>query len=143
LRLGVVEREAEASAHDTAVHHMQHPGFKLMARYTLHNTKPSRARVDMREVAQRKGGGVGKVSDANAAWGRIHVRGTPLASCGALASQAHHSSVASNDHETSPRTRREGGEKARKRCVAPARHLQGHADDTKTGQAGDSNTSAT
>jgi hypothetical protein len=65
LRLGVAERETEASAHDTAIHHMQHPSFKLMARYTLHNTNPSRARVDMREASQRKGSGVGKVSDAN------------------------------------------------------------------------------
>jgi hypothetical protein len=64
LRLGVAEREAEASAHDTAVHHMRLPGFKHMSRYTLHNTKPSRARADMRKAAQREGSGVGKISDA-------------------------------------------------------------------------------
>jgi hypothetical protein len=65
LRLGVAERDGEASAHDTAVHHVRHPGFKHMARYTLHSTKPSRARADMREAAQREGSGVGKISDAN------------------------------------------------------------------------------
>jgi hypothetical protein len=65
LRLGVVEHETEASAHDTAVHHVQHLGFKLMARYTLHCTKPSGARADMRVAAQREGSGAGKVSDAN------------------------------------------------------------------------------
>jgi hypothetical protein len=62
---GVAEREAEASSHDMVVHHVRHPGFKHMARYTLHCTKPSRARADMHEVAQREGSGVGKVSDAN------------------------------------------------------------------------------
>jgi hypothetical protein len=65
LQLGVAEREAEASAHDTTVHHMRHPGFKHMARYTSHSTKPSRARADTREAAQREGSGVVKASDAN------------------------------------------------------------------------------
>jgi hypothetical protein len=64
LRLGVAERQAEASAHDTAVHHVRHPGFKHMAWYTLHSMKPSRARADMRKVAQREGSG-GKASDAD------------------------------------------------------------------------------
>jgi hypothetical protein len=63
LRLGVAEREAEASAHNTAVHHVRHPGFKHMARYTLHSTKQSRARADMREAAKREGKGVEKVGD--------------------------------------------------------------------------------
>jgi hypothetical protein len=36
-----------------------------MARYTLHNTKPSGAREVMREVAKREDKGVEKVSDAN------------------------------------------------------------------------------
>jgi hypothetical protein len=40
----------------------------------------------MRIAAQNDGSGGVKVSDANAAWGRIHVGGTPLASCGAPAS---------------------------------------------------------
>jgi hypothetical protein len=40
-----------ASAHDTAVHHVRLPGFKHMARYTLHYTKPSGARAYMREAA--------------------------------------------------------------------------------------------
>jgi hypothetical protein len=39
------------------------PGFKHMARYTLHCTKPSGARADMREAAKREGKGVEKVSD--------------------------------------------------------------------------------
>jgi hypothetical protein len=65
LQLGVAEREAEASAHDTAVHHVRHPGFKHMARYTLHNTKPCRAREDIRNAAQREGSGVRKVSHVN------------------------------------------------------------------------------
>jgi hypothetical protein len=34
-----------------------------MARYTLHSTKQSRARADMREAAKRKGKGVEKVDD--------------------------------------------------------------------------------
>jgi hypothetical protein len=63
LRLGVAEREAEASAHDTAVHHVRLPGFKHMARYTLHYTKPSGARADMREAAKREGKGVEKVGN--------------------------------------------------------------------------------
>jgi hypothetical protein len=67
-RFGVAEREAEASAHDTAVHHVWHPSFKHMARYTLHNMKPSKVRADMHEAAQREGSGVGKVSDANMGW---------------------------------------------------------------------------
>jgi hypothetical protein len=58
LQLGVAEREAEASAHDTAVHHVRYPGFKHMARYTFHSTKQSRARADMREAAKREGKGV-------------------------------------------------------------------------------------
>jgi hypothetical protein len=62
---GVAKREAEASVHDTIVHHVRHPVFKHMAWYTLHCTKLSKARADMREVAQREGSGVGKVSDAN------------------------------------------------------------------------------
>jgi hypothetical protein len=62
LRLGVAECEAEASAHDTAVHHVRHPGFKHIARYTLHSMKPSRARADMREASQREGSGVVKAS---------------------------------------------------------------------------------
>jgi hypothetical protein len=42
---------------------MQLPGFKHMARYTLHYTKPSGARADMREAAKREGKGVEKVGD--------------------------------------------------------------------------------
>jgi hypothetical protein len=34
-----------------------------MARYTLHYTNPSGARVDMREAAKREGKGVEKVGD--------------------------------------------------------------------------------
>jgi hypothetical protein len=34
-----------------------------MAQYMLHCTKPSGARVDMREAAKREGKGVEKVSD--------------------------------------------------------------------------------
>jgi hypothetical protein len=34
-----------------------------MARYTLHNTKPSGARADMRGAAKREGIGVEKVGD--------------------------------------------------------------------------------
>jgi hypothetical protein len=59
----VDEREAEASAHDTAVHHVRLPGFKHMARYMLHCTKPSGARADMREAAKREGKGVEKVGE--------------------------------------------------------------------------------
>jgi hypothetical protein len=68
LRPGVAEREAEASAHDTAVHHVRLPGFKHMARYTLHYTKPSGARTDMHEAAKREGKGVEKVSDEKMGW---------------------------------------------------------------------------
>jgi hypothetical protein len=32
-------------------------------------------------------------------WGRILVRGTPMVSCGALASQTHISTVAGSSHE--------------------------------------------
>jgi hypothetical protein len=60
---GVAEREAEASVHDTAVHHMRLPGFKHMARYMLHCMKRSGVRADMREAAKREGKGVEKVSD--------------------------------------------------------------------------------
>jgi hypothetical protein len=63
LQLGVAIREAVASAHVTAVHHVRHPGFKDMARYTLHSTKPSGARADMRGAAKREGKGVEKVGD--------------------------------------------------------------------------------
>jgi hypothetical protein len=63
LQLGVAEHEAEASAHDTAVHHVRHPAYKHMARYTLHNTKPSGARADMRGAPKREGKGVEKVGD--------------------------------------------------------------------------------
>jgi hypothetical protein len=63
LLLGVAEREAEASVHDTAVHHVRHPGFKHMARYTLHSTKPSGASADMRKAVERGGKGVEKVGD--------------------------------------------------------------------------------
>jgi hypothetical protein len=63
LRLGVAEREAEASAHDTAVHHVRLPGFKHLARYTLHYTKPSGVRANMREAAKREGRGVDKIGD--------------------------------------------------------------------------------
>jgi hypothetical protein len=63
LQLGVAEREAEASTHDTAVHHVRLPAFKHMARYTLYYTKPSGARADMREAAKREGKGVEKVGD--------------------------------------------------------------------------------
>jgi hypothetical protein len=34
-----------------------------MARYTLHSTKHSRARADMREAAKREGKGVEKVDN--------------------------------------------------------------------------------
>jgi hypothetical protein len=34
-----------------------------MARYTLHSTKQSRARADMREASKREGKGVEKVDD--------------------------------------------------------------------------------
>jgi hypothetical protein len=34
-----------------------------MAQYTLHYTKPSGARADMREVAKREGKGIEKVGD--------------------------------------------------------------------------------
>jgi hypothetical protein len=84
----------------------------------------------MRGAAQRDGSGGVKVSDVNAAWGRIHVCGTPLASCGAPMSQTNNSLVASNDHKTTPRTRREGGDKARKKMhgsgEAPARTRPRH-----------------
>jgi hypothetical protein len=63
LQLGVAVREAVASAHVTAIHHGRHPGFKHTTRYTLHSTKPSRARVDMREAAKREGKGVEEVGD--------------------------------------------------------------------------------
>jgi hypothetical protein len=65
---GVAEREAEASAHDTVVHHVRFPGFQHMARYTLHCTKPSGARADMREAAKREDKGVEKVSDEKMGW---------------------------------------------------------------------------
>jgi hypothetical protein len=38
LRLGIAVREAEASAHDTAIHHVPHSGFKHTAQCMLHNT---------------------------------------------------------------------------------------------------------
>jgi hypothetical protein len=97
LRPGVAEREAEAFAHDTAIHHVRHPGFKHMARYTLHYMKPSRARADMREAAQREGSGVGKISDAN-----VGVRFSSAARqwLGRVsASQTHISIVAGSGHE--------------------------------------------
>jgi hypothetical protein len=63
LQLRVAEREVEASAHDTAVHHVRLPCFKHMARYTLHYTMPSGARADMREATKTEGKGVEKVGD--------------------------------------------------------------------------------
>jgi hypothetical protein len=59
----------------------------------------------MRGEAQSDGSGGVKVRDANTAWGRIYVCGTPLASCRAPAPQIHNSLVESNDHETMPGTR--------------------------------------
>jgi hypothetical protein len=46
-----------------AVHHVRHPGFKHMARYTVHSMKQSRVRAVMREAAKREGKGVEKVGD--------------------------------------------------------------------------------
>jgi hypothetical protein len=39
LQHGVTVREAEASAHGTAVHHARHPNYKHMAWHALRNTK--------------------------------------------------------------------------------------------------------
>jgi hypothetical protein len=46
--------EAEASAHDTIGHHVWHPSFKHMARYTLHSMKPSREREQICVKQQKR-----------------------------------------------------------------------------------------
>jgi hypothetical protein len=53
LQRGVTVREAEASAHGTAIHHARHPNYKHMAWHALRNTKQGCARASMRFVAKQ------------------------------------------------------------------------------------------
>jgi hypothetical protein len=63
-------------------------------------------------------------------WERMSVRGTPMASCGAPASQTHISTVAGSGHESyaknTTRRRRQDKQKMRSSSEAPARTCSRH-----------------